>query len=187
MLRIPALLLGRGRRRWRERRDVAGLAGTGRGQRQHHRHRGALVDPARHHEVAAVERDQRLHDRQAKPGALVTALIGLAGLEERIADPLQIVGGDADAGVDHAQRQMRPFHRGRHRDGAAAFGELDGVGNQIEHDLLEGAQIAVHLRQIVGRAGDEVDAVVARLQRQQIAAIHQRRPRRDSRNWFSTW
>ena len=63
------------------------------------RHGGAFVELALHVHLAAVQADQALDDRQAEAGALVAALIGLAGLEERIADPLQIVGGDADAGV----------------------------------------------------------------------------------------
>ena len=69
--------------------------------------------------------------------------------------------------------------RGCHGDLAAALGELDGVGDEVEHDLLEGARIAGHDGQVLRRIGDEIDAVLARLQRQQIAAMHQRRARRE--------
>jgi hypothetical protein len=63
------------------------------------RHRGALADRALHVHLAIVQSDQALHDRQAEAGAFVLALIGLAGLEERIADPREILGGDPDPGI----------------------------------------------------------------------------------------
>src|SRR4051812_44406787 len=140
---------------------------------------GPLVEPAVHGHLAAVQRDQALDDGQPEAGAFVAALIGGAGLEERIADPLEILRRNADAGVADAQFQPRSLDRGGDGDGAAALGELDGVGNQIEHDLLEGARIAGEVRQVVRRAGDEIDAVLARLEGEQIAAIDQRRTRRE--------
>ena len=97
--------------------------------------------------------------------------IGLAGLEERIADPLEVVGGDADAGIGDTQHQPRSLDRGRDGHAAAALGELDGVGDEVQRDLLERARIAGHHGQILRRAGDEIDAVFPRLQRQQVAAI----------------
>src|SRR4051794_31867762 len=74
---------------------------SGERQRQRDRDRGAFVDPALHGQLAAMQRHQALDDRQAEPGAFVPPLIGLAGLEERIAKPLHILGGNADAVVGH--------------------------------------------------------------------------------------
>src|ERR1700759_4502659 len=84
---IARLLLGRRRER----------------QRQCDGDRGALVELALHGHLAAMQRDQAFHNRQPKAGTLVTPLIGLAGLKERVADPGQIVGRDADAVVGDAQ------------------------------------------------------------------------------------
>ena len=59
----------------------------------------------------------------------------------------------------------------RHRDAAAGLGELDRIRQQVEHDLLEGALVGDDVGQIVGIAHDQFEAGVARLQRQQVAAI----------------
>ena len=113
------------------------------GQRQRDRHGGALADLALHVDLAAVQRHQALDDRKPEAGAFVAALIGLAGLEERIADAL-------------ADRRRRCRRRCRRRAAsaalprprrdtvtrAAALGELDGVGDEVEQDLLEGALVA---------------------------------------------
>ena len=58
-------------------------------------------------DVAAMQLDQALDDRQAEAGAVVTAVIGGARLEERIADAAQIVLADADAGVLDRDGHMR--------------------------------------------------------------------------------
>ena len=94
----------------------------------------------------------------------MTALIGLAGLEEWIADPLQILRRDADAGIDDAQRQPRAFDGGDGRHGAAGLGELDRVGDQVEHDLpqagdsFEVVKNEKQARAIVGERRDEANA-----------------------------
>src|SRR4051794_37175681 len=134
---------------------------------------GALAEPALYRQFAEMQRHQALHDRKSEAGAFVTALIGLAGLEERRADALEIVRRDAYTGVADAQRKLRTRDRGCDGDLTAALGELDGVGDEIEHDLLEGTWIADHDRQVLRRIGDEIDTVLPRLQRQQIAAMHQ--------------
>ena len=72
-----------------------------------------------------------------------------------------------------------PSTVGGDRHLAAALGELDRVGDEIDHDLLERPRIAGDDGQIERRVGGELDAVLARLQRQQIAAIDQRRARRE--------
>ena len=97
----------------------------------------------------------------------------LAGLEERIADPRQVGGGDADAGIGNAEHQPRSLDGSRDGHAAAAFGELDGIGDEVQRNLLERPRIAVHHGKIVRRAGDEVDTVLPRLQRQQVAAMQQ--------------
>src|SRR5262245_25154342 len=105
----------RGARRRRQRRDIAGQLTRDRRrveERQRHGHRGALADPALYVQLAAMQGHEALHDRQPKAGALVAALIGLAGLEEGIADPVEVFGGNADTGVADAQHQARTFDNG---------------------------------------------------------------------------
>src|SRR5262245_6919721 len=111
-----------GARRRRQRRDIADRLARDRRrieERQRHGHRGALADPALYIQLAVMQGHEALHDRQPKAGALVAALIGLAGLKEGIADPLQILGRDADAGVADPQHQARTFDHGGSRDGTA--------------------------------------------------------------------
>src|SRR6266849_3124929 len=62
--------------------------------RQRNNNGGSLVDLAVHSHITAVQRNQALDDRQSEAGALVPALIGRAGLKERIADPLEILRPD---------------------------------------------------------------------------------------------
>src|SRR3954471_22366059 len=66
----------------------------------------ALAEPALYRQFAEMQRHEALHDRKSEAGAFVTALIGLAGLEERRADALEIVRRDAYTGVADAQRKL---------------------------------------------------------------------------------
>src|SRR6185437_440758 len=88
-LHLMRLVLLSGSQRRLEGRDIA-WGFRREAQRQGHGHRGALADLALHVDLAVVQTDQPLHDRQAEAGAFVFALIGLAGLEEGIADPLEV-------------------------------------------------------------------------------------------------
>src|SRR3954447_3510772 len=91
---------------------------------------GALVDPALHRHLAAMQRDQAFDDRQPEAGALVAPLIGLAGLKERIADPLQVFGRNSDAVIGDAYHQPRSLDAGGHRHCPAALGEFYGIGDK---------------------------------------------------------
>ena len=122
---------------------------------------------------------QTFHDGESETGALVATLTGRAGLEEGIADALEIVGRDAHSGVGHAKHQVRSLHLSRNRYPAATLGELDGIGYEVEHDLLEGARVAGQCWQVLRRICDEIDAVFPRFQCDQIAAIDQGRTRRE--------
>ena len=65
---------------------------------------------------------------------------------------------------------VRRFGARADRDRAAAIGEADRVRQQIEQDLVERALVGDHLRQIVGASLSELNAGLARPQRQQAAA-----------------
>src|SRR6185312_11661333 len=157
-------IMGRSRN-GRQRRDLVlrlGRSGPRENKRQRHRDSGAFVDLALHGYFAGMEADQAFHDGKPEPGALMTALIGFAGLEKGIADPLQVIGGDADAGVGDAQHQPRSLGMGGRGHPAPTLGELDRVGDEIEHDLLERTRITGHDRQILRNVSDEVDAAFTR-------------------------
>src|SRR5882757_3377061 len=67
-------------------------------ERQAHRDTGALARPALDLDLAAMELDEPLDDRQPETAAVVLARVGAARLEERIADAREIVRRDTDAG-----------------------------------------------------------------------------------------
>ena len=80
------LVWGRRSRRRRERRDITRWFRRRERQRQRNGYGGTFVDPALYRQLARVQGDQALDDRQPEAGAFVPPLIGLAGLEEGIAD-----------------------------------------------------------------------------------------------------
>src|SRR4051812_20362226 len=55
-------------------------------ERQFDGHGRALADPALYRHFTEMQRHEALHDRKAKPGSFMTALIGLAALKERRTD-----------------------------------------------------------------------------------------------------
>ena len=81
--------------------------------------RRALAELAFHIDLAAMQGDQALDDRQSEPGAVVAAVIGRARLEERIAEPRQVAFADADAGILDRDGDARAVVRA-HRHAAAA-------------------------------------------------------------------
>src|SRR5579875_3012639 len=77
--------------------------------RQSHDHARAFAEPALDPHVAAMQAEQALHDGQAETGAVVAAIIGGARLEERLAEPRQIVLRNPHAVVLDRHRKPRAF------------------------------------------------------------------------------
>ena len=110
----------------------------------------AFARPRPHLQLAAEQPRDLAADREAEAGAAIFAAGRAVGLLEGLEDQLLLVLGDADAGVgdrdldrpvDVAQHRMvgAPAAVGaahRQRD-AAVRGELERVGEQVEHDLLQ--------------------------------------------------
>ncbi len=106
----------------------------------------ALARLAGEGKLRAVGLDQRLGERQAEAGALHLAALGHDAAEgfERVT---KLVLGHADAGVLDPQLQFalgRDRRRQRHLP--PGIGELDGVRDEIEHDLPHRAEIGDDVR-----------------------------------------
>ena len=88
-----------------------------------------------------MHRRQGFDQRQAQAGAFAGAGMGALHLFEGTAQPFQIGLGDAGAAVGH--RDLKPGAGGAGRDPhiAAARGELDPVGDQIDQHLLDRALV----------------------------------------------
>lgn len=113
--------------------------------------------------------DQALHDRKTKAGSTLASIIRIAGLKIRLSDAEQILVIDADAVVLDRKRHRRRIGPRTERNRAAALGEADGVGYEIDQDLIERAFVGNDLRQIGARNPFQPDARLARPQRQQLA------------------
>ena len=81
----------------------------------------------------------------------MAAIVGGARLEERLAQPRQIVFADADAGILDRNRKLAARRaRALTVTLPPRGGELDGVGDEIDQDLVERAAVGDDLGQIRG-------------------------------------
>ena len=158
---------------------------TGRGlvaafadHRQLHREveAGTLAGLAFDADFAAHHLHQLTGDRQAQPGAAVLARGGAVGLGEGIEQLVDLLLGDADAGVDDRELQAAAivpvFQRHHLQDDMAVVGELDGVADQVHQDLAQAAGIAVYaLRAVGGEIEHQLHLLVDGRGHQQVADL----------------
>ena len=86
---------------------------------------------------------QRLGQGKPQTGALGGVLHAVLDLLERQQDAAQVAGFDAGAGIgDGDLYAAAVFDAGIQGDAAAGRGELDGVGQQVEENLLQPAPVA---------------------------------------------
>ncbi len=161
------------------------IATTGLHQRQPHLGAGALAQRTVQRQLAVHHLHQTLADAQAQPGATVVSLDVGTGLGERREQVLQLFRCNADAGIGDTQAQrLSPLLAGRPQHlqlqaNLALRGELDGVAEQVEHDLAQA--YAIHF---VGRRQLRVNLHVQRqptctgLCGEQAAHALQQRPQR---------
>ena len=92
---------------------------------------------------AAVHRlGEAAHDREAEAGAAEAARGRTVGLHEGLEQTVALLGGEADAGVGDPDAQptspRRLGRRALQREAdRARLGELDGIAQQVEQDLLQ--------------------------------------------------
>jgi hypothetical protein len=97
--------------------------------------RRALLFHAGNTHASAMQLDQVLHQRQADAGAFEAAPLRLLDPMKAIEDMRQLVRGNAHAGVAHPQLGVPVLPMQGNLD-LALQGELEGIGDQVEHQLF---------------------------------------------------
>ena len=131
-----------------------------------HRKRGALVQPARNRQCAAVHPDQLVDEREPDAGAFLRAGASALDPMKPLEDVPDLAVGNAHAGVAHAE-----FHHARTLEkrqvDRTVERELQGVREKVQDDLLP--HLPVHVDRLRQRW-----AVDHEFQ----AGAHERRPER---------
>src|SRR5207237_9562762 len=89
---------------------------------------GPLAGFALHHDAAAVQGHQLLHDAEADAGALETARRRRLDLHESVEDPVEVMRRDPDALVGDGDPD--PFPVAAHRDHHGAYRPGGYAGNR---------------------------------------------------------
>src|SRR5438876_10168950 len=92
---------------------------------------------------AAVQLDQVVDDREPETQAAMPSHAPAVGLLERLEDVRQELGLDPLALVADGDDGLAVDAREPQEDAAAPGGELDGVREEVPHDLLEASRIAL--------------------------------------------
>src|SRR5690242_3532667 len=101
-----------------------------------------------------MQLNQRFGNSQPQARAVLRLGELAFDLFKRTPEFLQRVGGDADAGILDADQYGAARDASSHRDAAVLRGELDGIGEQIERDLLERAPVGSQLDAGCDAGGD---------------------------------
>ena len=115
-----------------------GLAASNR-----HRERAALTERALHTHAAAMQFDQFLNECQSDPCAFVSPRVDALDTVKPLEHPVEMLLGNSDSCVTDLQ-----FHYAVHilkcERNLTLERELQGVGEQIQNDLLPHFAIHVH-------------------------------------------
>ena len=99
--------------------------------------------------------------RQAESHTLVVSRVAACDLTEGRNRLGHVLFGDADPGVrDREDQRPVPVNSRRYRDFAAFGGELDGVGDEVEQNLLDLGLVGAKRREIVRRLYRHLDAAL---------------------------
>src|SRR6185312_16274449 len=135
-------------------------------------HLGADAQLRLQREGAAMHVDQAFGDRQPQARALFRRFDRVGALAERGQHDRDLVLGDAGAGVFHAQiLAARGGPADLEPDLAALGGELDRIGQQVEHDLAYRALVAPDSRHALLEHLVDGDAAARGAQLQEMVAI----------------
>ena len=122
-------------------------------------------------DAAAHQVDQPATDGQPETGAAKAACGGRLGLRKAAEDVGLLLRCDADAGVLNEKLEQglggSPFQGAHTHHHLAGFGELDGVGGQVDQHLLQPQIVAQqHARRVGVDIEHHVDVLVAEVGRQ---------------------
>src|SRR5512143_2740423 len=93
--------------------------------------------------------DQALDDRQTETRTFVGGDNVVTTLSEVLKDAELVFRRDTDAGVRNSEVDAAVANAAREgRDAAPALGELGGIGEQVEEDLLDRSFVAINQRQV---------------------------------------
>ena len=107
------------------------------------------------------------HDGEAEAGAAEAARGRAVGLHEGLEQAALLLVVEADAGVGDPDAERLAACRLERQPHRAGLGELDGVAQEIEQDLLQAQRIAAHAFGHAGRdIGGELQALGGGLRRQ---------------------
>src|SRR5215831_20280076 len=109
--------------------------------RQRESERRSLAHLALHPDPSPMQLNELPGQGQPEPGPL-DLLVRHAHLPELLEDRLLILWRDAHTGVGDGNLGHAVVHRGAYVDPAALWRELEGVGEQVQEDLLHLALIA---------------------------------------------
>ena len=96
-----------------------------------------------------MQRNQPFHQREAESRSFELPRIVVLDLHKGLAKLREVVRANADAIVAHPEMQPGPKTLGADRHLAALGRELDGIGNEIDQNLLDAAPVAVNFADIV--------------------------------------
>src|SRR5215472_18977909 len=95
-----------------------------------------------------MELRERLHQRKPEAGAVMASGVLVRDLTEGRQRDREVLGGHADAGVGHGEREAAVADAlGPDGDAAAARSELDRVAEQVEQDVADRALVREERRQ----------------------------------------
>src|SRR4029077_19811513 len=108
----------------------------------------SLSEPALDIDLATMQMHQAFDDRQAQTCAVVAAIIGGASLEKCLAQTRQIGFTDAHACVLNRHGEVLAVAPFTPRHLTATRREFDGIGYEVDQDLVEGAPIGRNVGKI---------------------------------------
>ena len=114
------------------------------GPRQAQSEAAAAAELRFHLHFATHQVRQLLADEQPQPGAAEAARGGHVGLREGLEQAADLLGAQADAGVDDGQLQHVARQRARPQRDRAAGSELDRIAAKIQQHLLQSHVVRAH-------------------------------------------
>jgi hypothetical protein len=112
-------------------------------ERHSNSERRALPERARDLDAAAMQFRELVDQGEPDAGAFLCASLGAFDPVESLEEPRNLTFRDADPRIRHLQHELGPFAPQARGDGAFE-GELEGIREQVQYDLLPHVSIEKH-------------------------------------------